>query len=192
LNLLLWTFFELRYLLGRTPWDTRLSPPELLEFLDTQAPARALDIGCGTGTNCLTLASRGWQATGLDFSFGAIRLARQRARQAGLPIDFRRGDVGALRDLPGPFDLALDIGCYHSLKPGQRQGYAHELGRLVRPQGTVLMYGFLIPDDTAALHGIAEHELERRFGGDFLQTALVRGTDRQRPSAWFTLKRIGR
>ena len=43
-------FFELRYLLGDVPWDTGVSPPELLDFLDRHPPGRALDLGCGTGT----------------------------------------------------------------------------------------------------------------------------------------------
>ncbi|MCJ7511394.1 MAG: methyltransferase domain-containing protein, partial [Anaerolineales bacterium] len=71
-------FFELRYLLGDTPWDTGVSPPELLAYLHRHPPGRALDLGCGTGTNTLALAERGWEVTAIDFSSGALRVARRR------------------------------------------------------------------------------------------------------------------
>ena len=189
MNLLHWAFFELRYLFGRAPWDTGVSPPELLQFLDTHPPGRAVDIGCGSGTNSLTMTRHGWQTTGLDFSWGAVRRARRRAEQAGLSIEFRRGDVGMLRTIPGPMDLALDIGCYHALEPERRQPYARDLGRLVRPGGSFLLYGFLVPDEPAGNRGIGEHEVARRFGGLFELVVVARGTDRQRPSAWFSLRR---
>jgi len=186
--LLRWAFFELRYLFGRAPWDTGISPPELQHFIDSHPPGLALDIGCGTGTNCLTLAKCGWRVTGIDFSWGAIRRARQRARQAGHSIDFRRGDVRRLRDLLGPFDLALDIGCYHALAQSRREGYARDLAAILRPGGTFLLYGFLVPDDASTDFGIGERELADRFGA-FEVTGVAHGTDRDRPSAWFRLRR---
>ena len=51
--------FELRYLLGFAPWDTGVSPPELIRLIDTHSAGHALHIGCGTGTNAITLAERG-------------------------------------------------------------------------------------------------------------------------------------
>ena len=67
--------FELRYLLGDTPWDTEISPPELINFLETHPPGRALDLGCGTGTNALTISSYGWEVIAVDASHLAIRRA---------------------------------------------------------------------------------------------------------------------
>src|SRR3989304_4662406 len=51
--------FELSYILGAAPWDRGVSPPELIAFLDSHPPGRALAIGCGTGTDAPTRAGGG-------------------------------------------------------------------------------------------------------------------------------------
>ena len=74
----------------RPPWDSGITPPELLEYLESRpAAGRAIDLGCGTGTNVITMARMGWQVTGVDFVPKAIDLAREKARKAGLRLDDR-------------------------------------------------------------------------------------------------------
>jgi SAM-dependent methyltransferase len=127
-------FFNFHYL-GKPRWDTGISPPELLEFIEQHAPGRGLDLGCGTGTNAITLAKAGWQVTGVDFIGRAVQTARQKARQAGAQITFLQGDVTPLPNLSGPFDLILDIGCFHSLAPQGKAAYVENLERWLAPQG---------------------------------------------------------
>ena len=113
LNRLMYTLMYFR----RPPWDSGQTPPELLEYLKTRTPGRAIDLGCGTGTNIITLASLGWNVTGVDFVPAAVEQARRKAKMAGILADLRVGDVTRLDDITGPFDFSLDLGCYHSL-PG--------------------------------------------------------------------------
>lgn len=142
MDLLKRMWFGLMYL-GKPPWDTGISPPELMQFIEAHAPGGALDLGCGTGTNAITLARSGWQVTGIDFAGKAIRNARKKARQAGLKIDFRRGDVSRLRGIAGPFELILDIGCFHSLEARSKERYAASLPQLLVPGGTYLVYAWM-------------------------------------------------
>ncbi|NJL93940.1 MAG: methyltransferase domain-containing protein [Anaerolineae bacterium] len=74
-------FFWMRYLRGKTPWDTNITPPEVVRLVaeGRTPPGRALDLGCGTGTNALYLARQGWQADGVDFIGQAVRAARRKA-----------------------------------------------------------------------------------------------------------------
>lgn len=181
--------FELHYLLGRAPWDSGISPPELMAFLEAHPAGRALDIGCGTGTNALTLASRGWQVTAIDFSSRALRAARRKALEADAAIRFEQGDVSRLGRLQGPFDLALDIGCYHGLTFPQQEAYARDLARLLRPAATFLLYGFTTATADPRSCLLSPIALGSRFGEGFEVRSLVEGTDRGRTSAWATLRR---
>jgi SAM-dependent methyltransferase len=52
-----------------------------------------LDVGCGRGRHALILAERGYDVIGLDLSERAIDVARSRAADAGLNVDFRVGDM---------------------------------------------------------------------------------------------------
>jgi len=177
-------FFNLWYF-KKPPWDTGISPPELLAFIKRHTPGRALDLGCGTGTNALTLASHGWHVTAVDFARRAIAIARQKARRAGLPVDFHLGDVTQFNGESRPFDLVLDIGCFHSLPIAARQAYARNLPRLLAPQGTLLMYAFFKnPGDDGP--GLVVSDLES-LGSQVTLARRVDGSERGwRPSAWLT------
>jgi cyclopropane fatty-acyl-phospholipid synthase-like methyltransferase len=182
-------FFELQYLFRRTPWDTGISPPELLAFLESHPPGRALDLGCGTGTNVLTMALKGWKVTGVDFSSRAIRKALQRASDLDLRVDLKKGDVTKLLGVEGPFDLVLDIGCFHSLTREGMTEYASNLSHLLRPAGTYLLYAWIREPQDVTSKSLTLNEIRAFFDGAFEIVDIQLGTDRYRKSAWFTLRR---
>ncbi len=128
------------------PWDTGVSPPELLEFIEEHNPGCAIDIGCGTGTNVVTLARSGWKVTGVDFAPRAVKLARQKVDQAGVQAELWVKDATKLDGIAGPFDLAFDLGCFHVIPTDGKNKYLEQLNRILAPNGFWLMYGFLKPD----------------------------------------------
>lgn len=76
------------FLAGR---DT-LSPIEKAEIGDV-AGQRILHLQCHFGLDSLSLARRGAEVTGLDFSSNAVAAARQLARQTGIGASFVEGNV---------------------------------------------------------------------------------------------------
>ncbi len=185
-----WFAFNRWYLRReRPPWDTGISPPELLAFIAAHPPGRALDLGCGTGTNAITLAQHGWRVTGVDFAVRAILEARRKAREAGVQADLRLGDVTRLGALAGPFDLILDIGCFHGLPAGGRSAYARHVKRLLAPDGTFLLYVMFKADGQSQGSGILATDLAI-FAPELALVSRADGMDaaRGRPSAWLTYR----
>ena len=170
------------------PWDTGISPPELIEFIEQHQPGRAIDIGCGTGTNVITLAKAGWQVTGIDFAQRAIKLARQKLKKAGIQAAVSVNDATKLSGVSGPFDLALDIGCFHSISQAGREKYLDQLNGILAPNGFWLWYGFLHPGTAPSGPGLAEADLSR-ISARLTLLSRRDGFDRAHPSAWFLFQK---
>jgi cyclopropane fatty-acyl-phospholipid synthase-like methyltransferase len=181
--------FSLWYF-GRPPWDSGISPPELFDFLRTHPAGRAIDLGCGTGTNVITLAQHGWQVTGVDFVPRAIARAHRKVRSAKLQADLRVDDVTQLKDISGPFDFALDLGCFHSLSGQGRDLYLARLYDLLAPGGFWLMYGFFKPSPEQAGPGLSSTDVERIT----TRLRLVQRQDgfdkHERPSAYLLFQKM--
>jgi SAM-dependent methyltransferase len=93
--------YNLIYRFSAPRWDTNITPPEVVTVIEGAAavPAgRALDLGCGTGTNVIYLAQHGWKAVGVDFSPIAIQQACQKAQDTP-GATFVEGDVSQLSHL---------------------------------------------------------------------------------------------
>jgi cyclopropane fatty-acyl-phospholipid synthase-like methyltransferase len=178
-------FFQWMYL-SKPRWDTGITPPEVMALLENHPAGRALDLGCGTGTNAITLAQHGWQVTGVDYIRSAIRQAKRKARQANVRVDFYQQDVTRLKNIHGPFDLVLDIGCFHNLTEQDKRIYVQNLSALLETGGTFLMYGFFKQTPDSSENGISAVDLDLLASHLKLvdrQDGTERGT---RPSMWLT------
>jgi D-alanine-D-alanine ligase len=83
----------------------------LVSAVGLQPQHRVLDLCCGQGRHTLELARRGFASvTGLDRSRYLVRLARKRAKEAGLAVAFHEGDARRFRVPPGPFDCVVLFG----------------------------------------------------------------------------------
>jgi cyclopropane fatty-acyl-phospholipid synthase-like methyltransferase len=189
--------FWLAYRRGFTPWDTGISPPELVAVVEgDQAlpPGKALDLGCGTGTNSIYLAQHGWDVSGVDFTARALERASQKAARAGVQVKFYRGDVTRLDKLPlrGPFDLLLDLGCFHGLTPQGRAEYARGVAALSKPGTLFLLYAFVPRKMRGRMIGVAPDEVQAVFSPAFVCEQIDWGSDAPGTgSAWYTLHRSG-
>ena len=168
----------------KPPWDSGTTPPELFEFIQSHPAARAIDIGCGTGTNVITLAKTGWQVAGFDFVARAIQLAKRKAKKANVQASLFTDDATRMKNVTGQFDLALDLGCFHTLE--NKADYLTQLDRILAPNGFWLMYGFLALGTQPTALGIADSDLSMISAQALTLLSRRNGFDkRQRPSAWF-------
>ena len=191
MNWLKW-FFEFMYRFGKPPWDSGVTPPEVVSEIESGKikAGRALDLGCGTGTNSIYLAQHGFQVVGVDFSPKAIDMARRKARQAGVAVDLYVNDVTRLDFLRDPFDFVLDIGCFHGLDAEGRARYAENLGRLTCPRGLFMLYAFGPRRARFRNVGITEEDGKHLFGEQFALRRVDHGTDRgDFKSAWYWFER---
>lgn len=184
-----WWRFQWRYWRGRTPWDTQITPPEVMEFIQTTQPGRALDLGCGTGTNAITLARHGWQVTGVDFIPKAIRTARRKAAASGLNIKFLLASVTDLDMLSGPYTYILDIGCLFGLNKADRNKYADHLFRLIDRQGWYMLYAWYPRLFRGRLMGLTAEEVEGLLGDAYRKIRVRHGEENGDPTAWYWYQR---
>jgi SAM-dependent methyltransferase len=183
--------FWLAYVRQHTPWDTNITPPELVRTIegpDRLPPGRALDLGCGTGTNAIYLAQRGWEAVGVDFVAKAVQQARNKAEAAGVAARFFAGDVTRLANIKGlgdAFDLAVDIGCLHSLTPADRERYASSLVQRLRPGATYILYAWGPRDGGESRRAMPPNQVAELFAPHLQLLRTQHGEERGRPSNWY-------
>ena len=79
--------------------------------------ARVADIGCGLGASTILMAQSYPKSEfiGFDYHGGSVELARERARQAGIP-DRVKFDVAMAKDFPGKnYDFVTFFDCLHDM-----------------------------------------------------------------------------
>jgi ubiquinone/menaquinone biosynthesis C-methylase UbiE len=94
---------------------------------------RVLEYGCGTGSHSLEMARRGADVVGIDISEQGIRVATERAAEAGLPnATYQVMDAEAMTFPDASFDLVIGEGILHHLD--LEKCYA-EISRVLKPGG---------------------------------------------------------
>jgi SAM-dependent methyltransferase len=190
-------FYWLAYRRGRLPWDTGITPPELVAVVegDHALPAgKVLDLGCGTGTNSIYLAQHGWDVSAADYTARALERASEKAARAGVMVKFYRGDVTRLGDLllRGPFDLLFDIGCFHGLTPQGRKAYAQGIASLSKPGALLLLYAFVPHKLRGRTVGVMPDDVKAALSDAFSCEQIDWGNDAPGTgSAWYTFRRVG-
>ena len=112
--------------------------------------ARVLEIGCGTGALALLMAGQGARVTAVDVSEEMLAEARRKAAEAGLAeaIEFRQMDVTELGDHfePGSFDAIVSSLAFSEFPPAVRRYALEEAGRLLKPDGRLLIADEVVPE----------------------------------------------
>ncbi len=101
---------------------------------------RVLDIGCGWGGMALTLArDYGARVVGVTLSEEQIKVARERARAAGLAdrVEFHLMDY---RKVEGPFDRIVSVGMFEHVGVPHYREYFAKVRDLLTPDGVALIH----------------------------------------------------
>jgi SAM-dependent methyltransferase len=187
--------YRAMYRLGFKPWDTGVSPPELKELIegpDARRPGRALDLGCGTGTNAIYMAQHGWDVTAIDFTPRAIAMAKAKVEASNVNPRIILGDVTRLEELGvgDGFSLVFDLGCLHSIPTDRRDDYAKGVTEVTISGADYLVFGFYRNPNRLTPLKLTQEELEQRFGQSWDIVRTWGGQDPDRfPARWYHLTR---
>jgi len=142
------------------PFFTAAPCESLAEWVDEGRvrPGRALDLGCGHGRNSVFLARRGFAVDGVDYSQTAIDWASERAREAGVAVEWHCQSVFDFKVDPGAYDLVYDSGCFHHLTPHRRRTYVDLVSAALKPGGWFGLTCFR-PEGGS---GLSDHEVYER------------------------------
>lgn len=120
---------------GTPAWDAGVPRAELVRILEAGLIPKGsvLDIGCGTGTDAVYLARRGFDVTAVDASRIALERAHARAEMAGALVRFVLDDIFRFGPKAGQFDFVYDSGFYHFIRQVELSRYLDLLWRVTRP-----------------------------------------------------------
>lgn len=126
-------------------------------------PGRALDLAAGEGRNAVWLATRGWEATAVDFSAAGLAKAERLAADHGVAVATVVADVHAYELAAGAWDLV--VLSYLQLPTEERLAVLRRAAAGVAPGGTLLVvahdrtnleHGYGGPQDADVLYDVDE------------------------------------
>jgi SAM-dependent methyltransferase len=120
------------------PWSHEEPSLFLAEICRERKPGRALDMGCGSGTDSVYLAAQGWDVTALDFVPKALEYTQERARAAGVTLTPVVADITEWA-APHAYDLVLDHGLLHNVDPHRHAAYRERVMKLIGDDGDFLL-----------------------------------------------------
>ena len=184
---------------GPAPWDIGEPQPAIVRLASEGGFAGAvLDAGCGTGENTLHVASLGLSVLGVDVAETALAIARQKAADRGIKVEFAAADAFDLGRLQRTFDTVLDCGLFHTFEGDERTRYVASLESVTVHKGAVYVLCFSDHGPVTGPHPIRREELMAVFKPSngwriaaIEPERILTRFDRSGLPAWFaTIKRI--
>ena len=101
---------------------------------------KVLDIGCGWGGMALYLhRTCGVDVTGITLSEEQLKVARQRAADAGVS-EHVRFELIDYRDMTGPFDRIVSVGMFEHVGTAHYRAFFNKCRQLLAPDGVMLIH----------------------------------------------------
>jgi ubiquinone/menaquinone biosynthesis C-methylase UbiE len=122
-----------------------------------------LDAGCGTGDNALHIASLGLSVLGFDVAETALAIARTKAEERGIDVEFAAADAFQLEGLGRRFETVLDSALFHTFDGDERPRYAASLASVTEHGGALYVLCFSDQGPDTGPHPISQEELRAAF-----------------------------
>ena len=149
---------------GPAPWDIGEPQAAVVRVASEGGFAGAvLDAGCGAGENALYVASLGWSVLGVDVAETALAIARAKAEDRGIEVEFAAADALQLERLGRRFETVLDCGLFHSFDAVERPAYVASLASVTERDGTLYLLCFSDRGPDPGPHPVSEEELRGAF-----------------------------
>jgi SAM-dependent methyltransferase len=156
--------WDASYTDGPAPWDIDQPQPAIVRLAAEGAFAGpVLDVGCGTGDNALHLASLGLSVLGVDVAETALTIARRKAGDRGLQVEFATADAYRLDRLGRRFQTVLDSGMFHTCDSDERPAYVASLASVTDPGATLYLLCFSDEGPDTGPHPVSRDGLAAAF-----------------------------
>lgn len=131
----------------------------LVELLELDRPMQILDLACGFGRHANRLAALGHSVTGVDLMPGFLDIARQKAAEMGVQVDYRQGDMRQI-DFVEAFDRVLLLfTSFGYFEDDENVRVMKNITRALRPGG---LLGFDITNRDAVAKDVpSSHVIDR-------------------------------
>lgn len=96
-----------------------------------------LDIGCGTGNFSIKLAEAGCKVVGIDISEKMLSVAKEKAKEKGLDIEFYNMNIYELNFKNEYFDAVFSMAAFEFIKEPKKA--LDEIFRVVKKAGEILI-----------------------------------------------------
>ncbi|WP_169982094.1 class I SAM-dependent methyltransferase [Microbispora sp. H10836] len=149
---------------GPAPWDIGRPQPAMVRLAaEGGFTGAVLDAGCGTGENALHVASLGLPVLGVDVAETALAIARAKAGDRGVEVEFAEADALRLERLGRRFDTVLDCGLFHTFDGGERSAYVASLASVTEHGGTLYVLCFSDDGSDTGPHPVSREDLRAAF-----------------------------
>jgi SAM-dependent methyltransferase len=184
---------------GPAPWDIGKPQPAIVRLASENVFAGSvLDAGCGAGENTLHIASLGLSVLGVDVAETALAIARKKAADLGIDVEFATADAFHLERLGRRFETVLDCGLFHTFENDEQSEYVASLASATKDDGRLYVLCFSDEGPEPGPHPVRQEELRAAFSPDNGWNVIVIESERIETryhangvSAWLaTIKRI--
>ncbi len=118
---------------------TEAEVASLVRLLELDRPMKILDLACGFGRHANRLAVLGHHVTGIDYMEGFLKIARDKAAEMGVKVDYRQGDMRQI-GFQDEFDRTyLMFTSFGYFEDEENEQVIRKMARALKPGGILMV-----------------------------------------------------